>query len=148
MVTPNTQKRYRQSLSALGLNEGVTFDEVKTAYRNLAKKWHPDRYARKPRELAKAEARMRRINAAYEWLEENKWVFDVDWNKSVREVGWYSQPMTIRDYGEVLKWGVGGAAIIKLCVLITEHKEYNPIFLSVLAVGVVVFLFYHFKPKT
>lgn len=54
----------------LGVKEGASEDEIKKAYRELAKKYHPDRYADNPlKELA--EDKMREINEAYDYLLKN-----------------------------------------------------------------------------
>jgi curved DNA-binding protein CbpA len=50
----------------LGLSPDCTNEELKTAYRNLAKKYHPDNYASDP-DLAKmADEKMKEINSAYD----------------------------------------------------------------------------------
>ena len=49
----------------LGVSENATDEEIKTAYRNLAKKYHPDTYTDSP--LADlAEEKMKEINEAYD----------------------------------------------------------------------------------
>lgn len=49
----------------LGVGRNATEDEIKTAYRNLARKYHPDNYANNP--LADiAEEKMKEINEAYD----------------------------------------------------------------------------------
>lgn len=49
----------------LGVSETATDEEIKTAYRNLAKKYHPDNYSDSP--LADlAEEKMKEINEAYD----------------------------------------------------------------------------------
>ena len=49
----------------LGVSENATDEEIKTAYRNLAKKYHPDNYTDSP--LADlAEEKMKEINEAYD----------------------------------------------------------------------------------
>jgi molecular chaperone DnaJ len=54
----------------LGIKENASKEEIKKAYRNLAKKYHPDQYGNNPlRELA--EEKMRDINAAYDQLMKN-----------------------------------------------------------------------------
>jgi molecular chaperone DnaJ len=54
----------------LGIKEGASYDEIKRAYRELAKKYHPDRYQNNP--LADlAEEKMREINEAYDALMKN-----------------------------------------------------------------------------
>jgi len=51
----------------LGLKPGATQEEIKTAYRELVKKYHPDRYQDNPLSDL-AEEKMREINEAYETL--------------------------------------------------------------------------------
>lgn len=51
----------------LGVTESATDEEIKTAYRNLAKKYHPDNYHDSP--LADvAEEKMKEINEAYDTI--------------------------------------------------------------------------------
>ncbi|MBE6676143.1 MAG: J domain-containing protein, partial [Ruminococcaceae bacterium] len=50
----------------LGISPDADEDEIKKAYRTLARKYHPDRYAGKPELQASAEQKMKEINAAYE----------------------------------------------------------------------------------
>lgn len=53
--------------SVLGVNENATEDEIKRAYRELARKYHPDAYADNP--LADlAQEKMQEINAAYDQI--------------------------------------------------------------------------------
>ena len=48
----------------LGVSRDATDDEIKKAYRELARKYHPDNYANSP--LADlAEEKMKEINTAY-----------------------------------------------------------------------------------
>jgi tetratricopeptide (TPR) repeat protein len=53
--------------SILGLNIGASQDEIKQAYRDLVKIWHPDRFTDVEQKL-EAEERIKQINAAYEKL--------------------------------------------------------------------------------
>jgi len=51
----------------LGVKQGATQEEIKVAYRNLVKKYHPDKYADNPLgDLA--EEKMQEINEAYSML--------------------------------------------------------------------------------
>lgn len=53
------------SYETLGVNQSFTDDQIKEAYRDLAKKYHPDNYNDSPlREFA--DEKMREINAAYD----------------------------------------------------------------------------------
>ncbi len=56
-------------LDVLGVTPGAAPEEVTAAYRELAKRWHPDRARKGPR-AAEAERRMAEINAAYAALRE------------------------------------------------------------------------------
>ena len=57
----------RNPYEVLGLKPGATEEEIKAAYRELVKKYHPDRYQDNPlNDLA--EEKMREINEAYETL--------------------------------------------------------------------------------
>lgn len=54
----------------LGIKENATQDEIKKAYRELVKKYHPDRYVDNPlKDLA--EDKLREINEAYDTLTKN-----------------------------------------------------------------------------
>ena len=56
-----------QYFEILELKPGATPDEVKSAYRDLAKVWHPDRFREdSPRLKAKAAEKLAEINEAYE----------------------------------------------------------------------------------
>jgi cytoskeletal protein RodZ len=46
----------------------VSVQELKSAYRDLAKVWHPDRFAHDPRLQQKAQEKLKEINDAYEQL--------------------------------------------------------------------------------
>lgn len=54
----------------LGISKDASKDEIKKAYRDLAKKYHPDQYGNNPlKDLA--EVKMRDINEAYQYLLSN-----------------------------------------------------------------------------
>ena len=53
---------------ALDLKPGANFDEVKHAYRELAKVWHPDRFGNDAKLKERANTKLGEINAAYERL--------------------------------------------------------------------------------
>ncbi|MEM8641745.1 MAG: DnaJ domain-containing protein [Cyanobacteria bacterium P01_G01_bin.54] len=52
----------------LGLTAGASLAEIKTAYRQLAKQWHPDRFMQNPAQLQQATLKFQQINEAYETL--------------------------------------------------------------------------------
>ena len=66
-MTDTTQKTTENSYRMLGLEPGASAEEVKRAYRRLAKRWHPDHYQQSPvldRDLA--EEKFKEIKGAYE----------------------------------------------------------------------------------
>ena len=58
-----------QLYEILGLKPGASQDEVKRAYRDLVRVWHPDRFSHDTRLQKKAQEKMGEINRAYERLE-------------------------------------------------------------------------------
>lgn len=52
----------------LGVNEHATDEEIKRAYRQLVKKYHPDRYASDPQKQAAASEKLKQVNAAYDMI--------------------------------------------------------------------------------
>lgn len=61
--------RRSEALSALELSGDATPAEIKTAYRDLVKIWHPDRFGTDERLRKRAEERLQGINEAYRALE-------------------------------------------------------------------------------
>ena len=58
----------RRYYSALDLEPGASPEQNKRAWRDLTKVWHPDRFQGDPRLEAKAEAKLKIVNEAYEKL--------------------------------------------------------------------------------
>ena len=52
----------------LEIEPGASPEEIKQAYKDLTKVWHPDRFSENPRLQQKAAEKLKRINAAYEFL--------------------------------------------------------------------------------
>lgn len=55
-------------LELFGLKPGASAQEIKAAYRDLAKVWHPDRFSHDPRLQEKAQNKLKEINEVYEAL--------------------------------------------------------------------------------
>ncbi|EEF62050.1 DnaJ domain-containing protein [Pedosphaera parvula] len=53
----------------LGLEAGASHEEVKQAYRDLVKVWHPDRFSHDPRLQIVAQEKLKEINGVYQILE-------------------------------------------------------------------------------
>lgn len=61
----------RNPYEVLGVPSNATEEQIEAAYKELAKKYHPDRYINNP--LADlAEEKMKEINSAYEELKKNR----------------------------------------------------------------------------
>lgn len=56
----------------LGVSRGASSQELKTAHRDMAKVWHPDRFAHDPRLQQKAQEKLKEINEAYDQLTSGK----------------------------------------------------------------------------
>ncbi|OWM70354.1 hypothetical protein CDL15_Pgr004491 [Punica granatum] len=54
--------------SVLGLSPGCSDEEIRKAYRKLAMKWHPDRWAKTPSLLGEAKRKFQQVQEAYEVL--------------------------------------------------------------------------------
>lgn len=52
----------------LGVSPNATDEEIKKAYRQLVKKYHPDRYAGDPRAQEAASEKLKQINEAYDLI--------------------------------------------------------------------------------
>lgn len=60
----------RNPYEVLGVRQGASEEEIKKAYRELVKKYHPDRYSDNPLQDL-AEEKLREINEAYDTLMKN-----------------------------------------------------------------------------
>ncbi|MEO8439161.1 MAG: J domain-containing protein [Spartobacteria bacterium] len=91
--------QFRDYYETLGVAKTASADEIKSAFRKLARKHHPD--MAKPKEKAAAEEQFKKINEAYEVLSdpEKRSKYDqlgADWNQP----GGFQPPPN---------WGGGGA---------------------------------------
>ena len=91
--------QFRDYYETLGVAKTASADEIKSAFRKLARKHHPD--MAKPKEKAEAEEKFKQINEAYEVLSdpEKRSKYDqlgADWNQP----GGFQPPPD---------WGRGGA---------------------------------------
>ncbi len=59
----------RDPYQILGIPRTASDDEIKKAYRTLARKYHPDNFAGSAAQAAGAEEKMKEINAAYEEIQ-------------------------------------------------------------------------------
>lgn len=85
----------------LGVSRDATDDEIKKAYRELARKYHPDNYNGNP--LADlVEEKMKEINEAYEMIQKER-------SRAGRTVGlWANRSYGSSNYGGFAS-GSGGA---------------------------------------
>nr|WP_321403805.1 DnaJ domain-containing protein [uncultured Desulfobacter sp.] len=58
----------QKGLDILGLGPSATRTDARTAFRRLAKTWHPDRFATDPAKAKRAEEKMKQLNEAFHFL--------------------------------------------------------------------------------
>lgn len=58
----------QKGLDILGLGASATRTDARTAFRRLAKTWHPDRFATDPLKARRAEEKMKEVNEAFYFL--------------------------------------------------------------------------------
>uniref|UniRef100_A0A1J3FP73 DnaJ-like protein subfamily B member 6 n=1 Tax=Noccaea caerulescens TaxID=107243 RepID=A0A1J3FP73_NOCCA len=63
-----SKPRSNSYYNVLGIRKDASVSDVRTAYRKLAMKWHPDRYARNPGVAGEAKRRFQQIQEAYSVL--------------------------------------------------------------------------------
>lgn len=62
------EAKIARAYTILGLQKGASSDDIKKAYRDLVKKWHPDLFVNQPQLLKQAESKMLQFNEAYNLL--------------------------------------------------------------------------------
>ncbi|KAL4376841.1 hypothetical protein GQ457_02G036750 [Hibiscus cannabinus] len=77
--------------SVLGIRRDASFSDIRTAYRKLAMKWHPDRYATNPGVAGEAKRRFQQIQEAYSVLSDES-------KRSMYDAGLYD-PFEEEDQG-------------------------------------------------
>lgn len=78
----------------LGLQPGATAAEIKAAYRELAKRWHPDLHS-DPQLKQQAEMELKKINIAYDHLKDIGAETPADASTSPRSSQTPAQPVTV-----------------------------------------------------
>jgi hypothetical protein len=138
--------RIEDCYRTLDLNRHASDAEVKAAWRNLTKVWHPDRFAHDPDLQRSAEEKVKAINEAYETIRQSRlgaWTSDDDdssdaagpWRirtrgreygfASLEEIASLTSRGAIREPAEVLDPGTGQwqplAEISVLRVALRQH---------------------------
>ncbi|KAK7337702.1 hypothetical protein VNO77_18287 [Canavalia gladiata] len=68
--------------SVLGIRRDASFSDIRTAYRKLAMKWHPDKWAPNPATAGEAKRRFQQIQEAYSVLSDQS-------KRSMYDAGFY-----------------------------------------------------------
>jgi len=103
--------QFKDYYQILGVAKGAGQDEIKSAFRKLARKHHPD--VAKPEDRESAEARFKEINEAYEVLgdPEKRQKYDTlgaDWDRPQPPPGWRQRAGGGFPQGEDFEFNVGG----------------------------------------
>lgn len=111
----------------LGVKEGCSKEEIKKAYRELAKKYHPDQYGNNPlKDLA--EEKMRELNEAYDYLMKNVDNSGSSYNSSSYDSNSYNNSNNYMDYQSIrmdIQNGNFSAAEQKLSKVSIRNAEWN-----------------------
>ena len=65
-------KEREKYLAVLDLPLTAKMSDIRAAYRDLVKVWHPDRFTHDPKVQYKAQEKLKMINQAYSWLVEHQ----------------------------------------------------------------------------
>lgn len=101
--------------SVLGVSENATDEEIKKAYRELAKKYHPDKYANTDLSELAGE-KMKEVNAAYEEIQRLRRE-----GGSTGQTGNAYSSYSAGGYGA--GGGAGGNAYIRQCINARRYSE-------------------------
>ncbi|MEG2377066.1 MAG: J domain-containing protein, partial [Clostridia bacterium] len=97
----------RDPYSVLGVAQNAGDDEIKKAYRELAKKYHPDSYANNPLEDL-AQEKMKEINEAYDEIIKMRAGGGSSGNNGGYTSGGYGGSSTSPEYQQVRSYIVSG----------------------------------------
>ena len=100
----------------LGVSPSATDEQIKNAYRELARKYHPDNYANNP--LADlAQEKMKEINEAYDQIQRQRKQQQSSRSGQGYSQGGYSQSGYSRGYA-----GQGGSQFADICQLLNANR--------------------------
>lgn len=66
---PTENKKEKEYYAILEVEYGAGFDKIKSAYKKLLKKYHPDMFHNQPEKLKTAQKVTEKINEAYTYFE-------------------------------------------------------------------------------
>ena len=117
-----------KALDVLALAHDPTDAEIKEAYRDLVKVWHPDRFGDDPRLRQKAEEKLQQINDAYRVLQ-SPLNFDSKHGEASRQrhtgASAVSNKAGARSRKELMDWICGGLTIVVILAVAAVALKYR-----------------------
>jgi len=127
----------------LGLRPGASSEEIKQAYRDLIKVWHPDRFAHDFRLQQKAQEKTKEINDAYERVmsfkpkhkektnynnssDESKSKHRNNSNHQDKKPQHHSPDVTIRSFSAKYRWQLLIIIIIGIVFIVILYDSRHP----------------------
>lgn len=111
----------------LGIKPGASQDEIKSAYRNLIKQYHPDKFINNPLKNL-AEEKMIEINKAYDALTKNSGGNNTNYNSSSSTSSSYSGSSDFNEIRRSIQTGNYAFAESKLNSISNRNAEWHYLF--------------------
>mgnify|MGYP004537319291 FL=1 len=118
-------KAVASAYEILGIEKNACEEEIRSAYRKMARRWHPDRFPEGPERMW-AEQKMTSINIAYHEA------LEACTSSSPLSGGTDSESEQFSDVRALLEIGQVGAARQALMRIATRNAEWNYLFGAVL----------------
>jgi hypothetical protein len=109
----------QDALKTLGLHATAGPDEIRQAYRDLVKVWHPDRFGSDARLRAKAEEHLKAINSAFHALESSGFRIEIPDERMPSAATWQpkASPSPRASRERILRAGLYVASLLLIAAM-------------------------------